>query len=115
VGISSAASMQGNKSEVAYCASKGALDAAVRAMAKELAPKKIRVNTINPAYIKTELVDGIISMVGNNSSFESRLERQYLGVIEPENVANLVAFILSQASAFITGSSVAIDGGRLSS
>lgn len=116
VGISSVSSVQGNKSKVSYCASKGAMDAAVRAMAKELAAKTIRVNTINPGYIKTELYEKLEQGAsGNSDDFRSIISRQYLGLGNPEDVANLAAFLLSDAARFITGTSIMIDGGRTSS
>lgn len=57
VGISSTGSILGNSSKTAYCASKAAMDAAVRCMAKELANKHIRVNTVAPSFIETDIYD----------------------------------------------------------
>lgn len=114
VAISSATSYKGEKSKVAYCASKGALDSAIRAMAKELAKKNIRVNSIIPGFIKTEMVDAYIEVAGEEEFKKNVLVNQYLGLGEPIDVANAVAYLLSDASKFVTGTGFVIDGGYLS-
>ena len=91
------------------------MDAAVRCLAKELADKKIRVNTVNPALINTEIYQQFLNNSGDSEDAKNIMARQYLGLGEPIDVANMIAFLLSDASKFITGSSVDIDGGRLSS
>ncbi|MDE6625539.1 MAG: SDR family oxidoreductase [Lachnospiraceae bacterium] len=113
VGISSISSIQGNKSKTAYAASKGAMDAAVRCMAKELSDKNFRVNSVAPALIETELYDKFSNYSQGSSDAEMVMARQYLGLGRPVDVANMVAFLLSDASRFITGSTIGVDGGRL--
>ena len=115
VGISSVASLEGNQSKTGYCASKAAMDGAIRCLAKELAPKKIRVNSVMPGITRTAIFDQIMDNGGDSEDLKGILQRQYLGVCEPENIASTVAFLLSEESNFITGSSVAVDSGRLSS
>ena len=115
VGISSISSKQGNQTKTAYCASKGAMDAAVRCIAKEFASKKIRVNTVNPALINTEIYQQFLNNSGDSEDAKNIMARQYLGLGEPIDVANMIVFLLSDSAKFITGSSVDIDGGRLSS
>lgn len=115
VGISSTASKQGNQAKTAYCASKAAMDASVRCLAKELAGKGIRVNTVNPAWIKTDIYQQFLDNSGDSEDAKDILRRQYLGLGEPIDVANMIAYLLSDAARFITGSSIDIDGGRLSS
>jgi NAD(P)-dependent dehydrogenase (short-subunit alcohol dehydrogenase family) len=115
VGVSSVSSMQGNQGKTAYCASKAAMDSAMRCMAKEFAGKKVRVNTVAPALIKTYLFDRFLSNSDGSKDAESILLRQYMGVGETSDVANMVCYLLSDAARFITGSTVALDGGRLSS
>lgn len=113
VGVSSIASLEGGKGKISYCASKGAMDAAVRAMAKELHSKGIRINTVNPALINTSIYEECEEGVsGDSEDFKNIMSRQYLGIGAPEDVANLIAFLLSGASRFITGTSILIDGGR---
>lgn len=114
VGISSTSSIQGNSSKTAYCASKAAMDAAARCMAKELSNKNIRVNTVAPAFIKTDLYDAFLQKGEGSKDAEMVMARQYLGLGEPMDVANLVAFLLSDASRFITGATIGVDGGKLS-
>lgn len=113
VAISSISSKVGARGLAAYCASKGALDAAIRPMALELAAKNIRINSIAPGMIKTQIYDGLVELV-NNKSFEADLKkRQILGLGNPEDVACAAAFLLSDASKFITGTSMIVDGGYL--
>jgi NAD(P)-dependent dehydrogenase (short-subunit alcohol dehydrogenase family) len=113
VAISSISSKLGARGLSAYCASKGALDSAIRPMALELAAKNIRINSIAPGMIKSQIYDGLIELV-NNKDFETDLKkRQIMGLGKPEDVASVAAFLLSDASKFITGTSIIVDGGYL--
>jgi len=112
VGISSVASFAGAKGCTAYCASKSALDSAVRVMALEFAGKNIRVNTVNPSWIRTEMYDDVGSLF-DRETFANLLKRQPIGLGRPSDVAHAVAFLLSEASRFITGTSLKVDGGYL--
>ena len=113
VGISSIASIKGNSAQTAYAASKGAMDAAMRCMAKELSPKGIRVNTVMPSMINTEMYKSYSRKSGIGE--DTITNRQYLGIGEPVDVANSVAFLLSNASKFVTGIQLTTDGGFTSS
>lgn len=113
VAISSIASQIGGISVTAYSASKGAVDSAVRCLAKELAVKKIRVNSVVPAQINTPEYENYLKLKGEN--VDTALSRQYLGLGEAIDVANVIVFLLSSASRFITGAAVPVDGGFLSS
>jgi NAD(P)-dependent dehydrogenase (short-subunit alcohol dehydrogenase family) len=113
VGISSVSSMRGAVSVTAYAASKAAMDSAVRCLAKELAPKKIRLNTVVPAQVDTPAYQKFLETTV--SAEDKTLARQYLGLCEPVDIANTVAFLLSSRSRFITGSAIPVDGGFLSS
>ncbi len=115
VGISSISSKRGNQTKTAYCASKAAMDVSVKCLAKELAPKQIRVNSVVPAFIDTDIYQQFLDNGQGSADAEIVMNRQYLGLGEPIDVANLIAFLLSGASKFITGSNVDIDGGSLSS
>lgn len=113
VAISSISSKVGARGLTAYCASKGALESAIRPLALELEPKKVRINAVAPGMIETQIYDGLKELV-NNKDFEADLKkRQIMGVGKPEDVANTVAFLLSDASRFITGTSITVDGGYL--
>ena len=115
VGISSVSAEEGNQSKTGYCASKAAMNGAIRCLAKELAPKKIRVNAVMPGITRTAIFDQIMDNGGDSEDLKGILQRQYLGICEPENIASTVAFLLSEESNFITGSAIAVDSGRLSS
>jgi NAD(P)-dependent dehydrogenase (short-subunit alcohol dehydrogenase family) len=113
VAISSISGKVGARGLTAYCASKGALESAIRALALELAPKNIRINSVAPGMIKTRIYDGLKDVV-NNDSFEAELKkRQILGLGDPSDVAEAAAFLLSDAAKFITGTSMTVDGGYL--
>lgn len=113
VAISSISSKVGAKGLSAYCASKGALESAVRAMALDLSAKNIRINAVAPGMIATQIYDGLKDIV-NNKDFESDLKkRQIMGVGNPEDVAYAAAYLLSDAARFITGTSLVVDGGYL--
>ena len=115
VGISSISSNMGSLGKTAYCASKAAMDSAVRCMAKELAGKGIRVNTVCPGIIDTSLFQIYQENAGDSLDAQAKMERQYLGIGKPIDVANTIVFLLSNASRLITGSSIYVDGGMLSS
>ena len=115
VAISSVSALLGNQSKTAYAATKGAIDAAIRCMAKEFHEKHIRINAINPGFVKTAIFDQFKDYSGDSADAADILKRQYLGLIEAEDVAKTAAFLLSDASRFMTGLSVPVDGGRTTS
>jgi NAD(P)-dependent dehydrogenase (short-subunit alcohol dehydrogenase family) len=82
-------------------------------MALDLAPKGIRINSIAPGMIKTQIYDGLKEIVNNNKFEEDLKKRQIMGIGKPEDVAYAAAFLLSDASRFITGTSIIVDGGYL--
>jgi NAD(P)-dependent dehydrogenase (short-subunit alcohol dehydrogenase family) len=108
--LSSVSSIRGLKSKTVYSASKAALDAAVRGMAAELAPKKIRVNSIQKGWVRSDMnLDFIQSNRAINS--EDDYEKQVLGAIEPTEIANLMVFLLSDKVRTMTGTAILLDGG----
>ena len=112
VGISSIASIKGDKTHLGYCASKAAMDAAVRCIAKEVAAKDIYINTVAPGMTATSMYAKFSSQIGEDSnSMNELLSRQYLGVIDPVNVAETIVFLLSPAARYITGITLPVDGG----
>lgn len=115
VAVSSIASLFGNQSKTAYSATKAAMDASVRCIAKEFHSKNIRINTVNPGWVKTKILDNQLASVGDSDDFQDILKRQYQGLIEPKDIAKTVAFLLSDDSHYMTGLSLTIDGGRASS
>lgn len=110
VGISSVAAFKGAKAQGAYAASKAAIDAVVRPMAKELADRRVRVNAAAFGMIHTDMYQTFLDAGGSDES----LADQYLGVGQTEDAANVICFLLSDASRFVTGSTLVADGGFLS-
>lgn len=111
VAVSSATTLSADKGQVAYIATKGALDRLVRPMAIELGEsRKFRVNTVNPGWIKTDMFYNFIQEQGQERMDEI-LKPCFLGASEPADVANAIAFLLSDASKMITGQNIVIDGG----
>lgn len=106
--ISSIASTVASIGNISYMVSKGALNSLSRGMALELARKKIRVNTVQPALIKTNLTEKALS----EEDLENYILKFPLGRFgKPEEVAYAAIFLLSDASLWITGTSIVIDGG----
>lgn len=106
--MSSVSSIRGYKAKTEYCVSKAAVDAFVRCMALELAPKHIRVNSVMPGEVLTPM--GMRSREMAKLA-GTQLEEAPLGPTEPFEVANLISFLLSDATRTITGTSIRIDGG----
>ena len=106
--ISSNISNMGAKAMSAYGASKGALDSLMRCLAIELAPK-VRVNSVLPGAVLTEMTDSIFEDEG----VAERMRASYpLGFGEPNDIYEMVAFLLSDKSKWITGQQFIVDGGR---
>ena len=114
IGMSSVASKHGDKSKIAYASSKAAMDAAVRCMAKELAHKEIRVNTIVAGFIRTDMYEEYIKTAGEEGYESTVSGMQYLGLGDTTDIANAMAYLLSDSSRFITGTGFVVDGGFLS-
>lgn len=110
--ISSVMGMAGEKGKTLYSMTKGALISAVRPMALELASRKIRVNAVSPG-----VVDSPMSRNAVYSQDEEALKRirllHPLGLGEPADVANACLFLVSDASRWITGTNLIVDGGFL--
>lgn len=115
VGISAVGAFLGNSSKTAYCSSKAAMNSATRCLAKELANKKIRLNTVAPGVTKTAMMDDFSSMDIGSDEYRSIIQRQYLGICQPVDIANTIVFLLSDLSRMITGSCIGVDGGKLTS
>lgn len=92
-----------------YGASKAAINSTMKFCAKELASKKIRVNTINPGMVNTKLIQGgTISEEQHKLDMEKYPLKRYG---EPEEIAYGIIYLLSEASSWVTGHSLVIDGG----
>lgn len=106
--MSSISSIRGYKAKTEYCVSKAAVDAFVRCMALELADRKIRVNSVMAAEVLTPLAMKAREI---NASVGASDFTAPLGPSEPYEVANTIAFLLSDATKTITGTNLLIDGG----
>ncbi|MGI9581727.1 SDR family NAD(P)-dependent oxidoreductase [Chryseobacterium sp. RRHN12] len=108
--ISSVAGMVGEAGKAAYSASKGAVIAGARSLAMELSRSNIRVNSISPAMVNTPILEKMFEDIGEEASSEI-IKKHPLGIGEPEDVANACIFLLSDASRWVTGTNLVIDGG----
>jgi 3-oxoacyl-[acyl-carrier protein] reductase len=110
INIGSVASEQTPPMSAVYSGTKGAVDSITRVLAKELGPKKIRVNAVNPGPVATE---GFKSAGFEGSDFEKQMVQSTpLGRVgKPEDVASVVAFLVSDDARWITGSLIQAAGG----
>ena len=109
--ISSVFAMMSQPAIVAYSSSKGALISGVKSIALELVKKKIRANCISPGQIKsTRMTENIFNKLSKEEKAK-RIKMYPLGLGEPEDIANACAFLLSDASRWITGINLIVDGG----
>ncbi|KAG8195669.1 hypothetical protein JTE90_003814 [Oedothorax gibbosus] len=111
VNVSSQAAIIALNKHTTYCASKGALDQITKVMALELGPFQIRVNSVNPTVVNTEMA---IRDWGDESVSKPMKAKIPLGKFcEPEDVVKAVLFLLSDNSQMITGVQLPVDGGYI--
>ncbi len=110
VNVSSVAGLVGTAGQSNYAASKGGLLALTRSLAAELAPKGVRVNAVVPGFIQTDMTARMPRQIKRTN-----LERIVLKRFgRPEEVAEVIAFLASDASSYIVGESLVVDGGLTS-
>jgi 3-oxoacyl-[acyl-carrier protein] reductase len=107
VNISSVNAVRGSAGVAVYSATKAALDGFTRALARELGPRNIRVNSLAPGYFDSDMVAGLSERQRRAIVRNTPLGR--LGAID--EIAAAVLFLLSPAAGFITGQTIVIDGG----
>ncbi len=104
VNIVSLSGIKGMAGQVNYSAAKGGLIAATKALAQEVGRKKITVNAVAPGFISTDMTDDL-----DEKSLKKMVPLNRFG--EPKEVADLVAFLVSEKASYITGEVISINGG----
>ena len=104
INISSIAGIMGNSGQTNYSASKAAVDAFTRSLAKELGSRNITVNSIAPGFIETDMTEGIL-----DKSIIDKIPLKRAGTVE--DITSLVNFLCSDESNYITGQTLVVDGG----
>ena len=94
----------------AYCASKAAVEALTRSLATEWARHGIQVNCVAPGYLNTDIPRAALADERTRTLFLSKIPQRRIG--EPEEIAPLVVYLASPASAYVTGQTIYIDGGQ---
>ncbi len=114
VNLSSVAGLRSFPGLLSYCVSKAALDQFTRCTALELAPKKIRVNVVNPGVVVTNLHkrSGMSDEKYERFLEHSKTTHPIGRVGNPKEIAQLIAYLASDAAGWITGVTYSIDGGR---
>jgi NAD(P)-dependent dehydrogenase (short-subunit alcohol dehydrogenase family) len=108
--IASIMGIVGQPGKVGYCSSKAALVNGVKALALELAPQKIRINSILPGVCRTRMAEDFLKKLTHEAQLQV-LKMHPLGFGDPADVALSAIFLLSDASKWVTGTGLVVDGG----
>lgn len=108
--MSSVASVCGRPALSSYCAAKAAVDGLVRSLAVEFADRRIRVNSITAGAVETAMHQEFVSSI-NEKAAQDYADFHPLGFGRPTDIANMAVFLLSDGGRWITGASMAVDGG----
>jgi len=107
INITSVAGITGNRGQVNYSAAKGALHAATKSLALELASRGVTVNAVAPGIIQTGMIDGVFDA----KTIESMVPMKRAG--RPEEVASVVGFLASEQASYLTGQIISVNGGMI--
>ena len=107
VNMSSVVGLMGNAGQVNYAASKAGVIGLTKAVARELAPRGVRVNAVAPGFVETDMTAKLSEKVRTVTEEQIPLKR----MAQPEEVAGVVRFLVNDAAAYITGEVVRVDGG----
>lgn len=109
INIASISGIEGKQGSIAYGSSKAAVIFSTKTMARELGKYGIRVNSISPGFIATDMWEGRSGEIKDKILKETPLHRQGT----PKEIANVILFLASELSSYITGQNIVVDGGRL--
>jgi NAD(P)-dependent dehydrogenase (short-subunit alcohol dehydrogenase family) len=109
INLSSVSGVVGTPRRAAYAATKGAIDAATRSLAIELGPSGIRVNSVAPGVVDTNLWAKNKAIPGVVETIESQTPLRRWAT--PEDIADVIVFLASDAARFVTGETISVDGG----
>lgn len=108
--FSSVRAYRTDKGMFAYAGAKAAIQVAVKTFAKELAKRNLRLNTISPGWVTTNMTDGL----EETHNLDEVNQNHILGIGMPEDISGVVLFMLSDRSRWMTGTDIVVDGGYLS-
>lgn len=107
INMSSVAALTGNRGQVNYSAAKGALNAATKSLAQEVASRGITVNAVAPGIIESDMTEGVF----DKELVDRMVPMKRVG--QPQEVADLVGFLVSGRAAYITGQVISVNGGMI--
>ncbi len=111
VNIASVAGLKGTRLLLAYGAAKAAVVSMTKTMSLDLAPSRVRVNAVCPAYVETDLNRDYLDELRRTGAYEELVARHPLGMGTPEDVAWAAVYLASDEARWVTGVALPVDGG----